>query len=75
MNEMSANQITADQKLFDVCDAAIYLQQIGARTATVNFVRALISSQQVPHLRIGKKFFVSRKALDQWIETREKRSR
>ncbi len=64
-----------DQRLFDVGDAAKYLQSIGAKTATVNFVRGLISSGQVPHLRIGKKFYLSKTGLDRWIETRERRSR
>jgi hypothetical protein len=65
----------ADQQLFDVGDAAKYLQSIGAKTATVNFVRALISSSQVAHLQIGKKFYVSKTALDGWVETRARRAR
>lgn len=69
------NAIQADQQLFDVGDAAIYLQQIGARTATINFVRTLISTGQVAHLKIGKKYYVGKAALDQWINRREKRSR
>jgi len=65
----------ADQRLFDVGDAAKYLQSIGAKAATVNFVRALISSSQVAYLRIGKKLYVSKSALDGWIETRARRAR
>jgi hypothetical protein len=73
MNSVSA--AGADQRLFDVGDAAKYLQSIGAKTATVNFVRGLITSTQVAHLRIGKKFYVTKTALDGWLETRARRSR
>jgi Helix-turn-helix domain len=66
---------TPEQRLFDVKDATAYLVSIGARGATVSFVRTLISSAQVPHLRIGKKFYVSRASLDRWLETRERRAR
>ena len=65
----------AEQQLFDVKDAPGYLRGLGAKSCTVNFIRTLIASGEIPHLRIGKKFYVSKKALDIWIATRERRPR
>ena len=62
-------------RLFDIGAAVAYLQAIGATTATVNFVRGLITTGQLPHLKIGKKFFVSRASLDGWISSHERRRR
>jgi excisionase family DNA binding protein len=64
-----------EQRLFDVSAAAAYLQSIGATAASKNFIRGLIASGQVPHLKIGKRFFVSRTALDGWLSNRETRFR
>jgi excisionase family DNA binding protein len=64
-----------DRKLFDVQAAAEYLRSIGASSVTINFVRGLISSGQVPHIRIGKKFYLSRQQLDLWLEKHERRAR
>jgi len=66
---------TAEQRLFTIEDAARYLVSIGALGVGVHFVRSLISSGQVPHIRMGKRFYVSRGALDSWLEKNEKRSR
>jgi excisionase family DNA binding protein len=63
------------QTLFDIPSAAKHFQEKGAKTATKNFVRNLIASGQLPHLRIGKRFYVTKAAIDRWIETREKRNR
>jgi excisionase family DNA binding protein len=62
-------------QLFDISHAAEYLRSIGASGATVHFIRGLVSSGQVPHVRIGKKFYVSREALQGWLERHEKRAR
>jgi excisionase family DNA binding protein len=66
---------TADRRLFDVQSGAAYLREIGATAATVSFVRGLITSGQVPHIRIGKKFYVTRDAFDAWISRHEKRAK
>jgi hypothetical protein len=63
------------QSLFDILATVAYLKSIGASAATPNFVRTLISSAQVPHVRIGKKFYLSKTALDHWLVTRERRAR
>jgi excisionase family DNA binding protein len=70
----SLSAAIAEQRLFDIAGARTYLQGIGATSATLNFVRNLISSGQVPHIRIGKKFYVSRAALDSWLISRERRA-
>jgi excisionase family DNA binding protein len=62
-------------QLFDIGGAVEYLKSIGASGATVCFIRGLVSSGQVPHVRIGKKFYVSREALQGWLERHEKRAR
>jgi excisionase family DNA binding protein len=68
--------VNADtRRLFDVQSAAGYLRELGAGTASVNFIRTLITSGQVPHIRIGKRFFVAREALDHWIESRQRRAK
>ncbi len=61
------------QTLFDIGDAAKYLQSLGAKAASINFIRTIISTGQVPHLRVGKKFYIAKSALDRWVDTREKR--
>ena len=63
------------RRLFDIASAVSYLQALGASTATKCFVRSLISSAQVPFLRIGRKFFITKEALDSWISKRERRVR
>ena len=70
-----ATQVSADRRLFDVHTGAAYLREIGATSATVTFVRGLISRGEVPHVKIGKSFFVTREALDSWIGRRERKSR
>jgi excisionase family DNA binding protein len=61
------------RKLFDIPSAVAYLRAIGAESATISFVRMLINTGQVPHLRIGKKFHITREALDHWISNHERR--
>jgi excisionase family DNA binding protein len=64
-----------DQKLFDVQGAAKYLQSIGATGAAVYFIRSIITRGEIPFVRIGKKFFLTRESLDRWLETHERRMR
>lgn len=62
-------------RLLDIKAAVAYLRDIGATAATVNFVRNLINTGQVAHIRIGKKFFISREAIDGWLDKHERRGR
>jgi excisionase family DNA binding protein len=64
-----------DRQLFDVKAAAEYLVRLGASGASVSFVRSLIASGKVPHLKIGKKFFVYRSSVDAWLQRSERRVR
>ena len=63
------------RRLLDIIAAVAYLQSLGATSATTNFVRGLIARGEIPHLKISKKFYVSKGSLDRWIETRERRNR
>jgi excisionase family DNA binding protein len=65
----------AEQRLYDLKDTALYLQSLGAKSVTISFVRELVNSGTIAHLRIGKKFFVTRNAIDGWLARVEKRIR
>lgn len=58
-------------QLFDVRAACDYLQSIGVSGATICSTRTIFG--QVPHVRIGKRFYVSRESLDSWITNRQRR--
>ena len=61
------------RRLFDLPAATTYLRELGAEGVTLNFVRGLVNSGAVPHLRIGRRFYVSRGALDHWLTSHERR--
>jgi len=63
------------QKLYDILGIVAYMKSAGADAATPNFARGLITSGQVPHVRIGRKYYVSKSALDAWIQRHERRAR
>jgi excisionase family DNA binding protein len=62
-----------EQRLFDISAAVAYLRGLGATAATPNLVRTLIASGSLPHLRLGKKFYVSKAAIDLWLSRSERR--
>jgi excisionase family DNA binding protein len=64
-----------EQRLFDLKDTALYLHSLGAKSVTIGFVRELVNSGALPYLRIGKKFYVSKAALDNWLVKAERRAR
>lgn len=75
---MAAESKTAtaiEQRLFNVQDAVTYLRSIGAASVTVSFVRTIIANGEVPHIKIGKRFFVTRTAMDEWLSRHERRTR
>lgn len=51
-----------DTTLLDLKEAAAQLR------SSVGFVRLIIANGELPFLKIGKKFFVTRGDLDRWIE-------
>lgn len=65
--------MSAAPQLLDVKSACDYMKSIGVSSATINSTRTIFA--QIPHIRIGKRFFVSRENLDGWISNRQRRSR
>ncbi len=63
--------MSATPQLFDVKAACEYLKSIGVTAATINSTRTIFG--QVPHVRIGKRFYVSRESLERWIDQRQRR--
>ena len=61
---MTTTTDNGPRRLFDIPSAAAYLISIGATAATPTFIRTLISRGEIPHVKISKRFFVSRDALD-----------
>lgn len=68
-------QSSAQRQLFDIQGVVGFFRENGADSATTNFARGLISSGQIPAIKIGKKFFVRRTDLEAWIERRAGRRR
>ena len=64
-----------EPRLFDLKAAAEYLQSLGAAGTTAYYIRSLVASGKVPHIKLGRKFYISKNALDAWLERAEKRSR
>ena len=71
----STQTVITEQQLFDVKDAAAYLEALGAKGITVNFIRSLITSGQLAFRQMGKKFFISKSTLDAWLSRSEKKRR
>jgi excisionase family DNA binding protein len=61
------------RRLFAIQAAVEYLRELGAESVSVNFVRNLINRAEVPHIRMGKRFYITRQALDNWIERHERK--
>jgi excisionase family DNA binding protein len=62
-------------RLFDIDGAVKYFHEIGAAGVTRNFVRELIASGGIPHLKLSRKFYISRTAIDEWLAKHERRAR
>jgi hypothetical protein len=76
--EVKANSpaaLATDARAFDISGAVTYLRTIGFDAATPNFIRGLVARGQVPHVKVGKKFYVTRAALDGWLSRSEGRRR
>lgn len=63
-----------DAKFFDIDGIVRYSQSLGAGV-TKNFVRSAISSGRLPHIKLGKKFFISREAWNRFLASSERRAR
>lgn len=63
------------RRLFDLAGAAKYLVELGAEGVTIHSVRRLVANRELPVLKISKKFFITREAIDSWIARQGRRSR
>jgi excisionase family DNA binding protein len=62
-------------RLFDLTGSVAYFHQVGAQAATRNFVRELVVTGAIPHIKIGRKYYLSQKSIDEWIERSNRRAR
>lgn len=62
-------------RIFDIPAAVEYVRSLGASGVTICTIRSEIASGRVPHTKLGKKFYVSKTALDAWITRAERRTR
>ena len=74
-SEAGVNPEADGKRIFDIPAAAEYLKSLGFTGASVSSVRGLISSAQLPHIKCGKKFYVTKSALEGWLQRAEKRVR
>ncbi len=65
--------MTETRRLFDLKQAAEYLQSVGAGGTTLYFIRSLVNSGRLPHVRLGRRFYVTKVAIDSWLERAETR--
>ena len=70
---METNKEPRVPRLFDIQASVAYLRELGASSVTVNFIRTLINNGELPHVRMGRKFYCSRESLDRWIVNHEHR--
>lgn len=65
------SELNSSRQLFDVSAACEYLKSIGVTSATISSTRMIFA--QVPHVKIGKRFYASRESLDSWIANHQRR--
>jgi excisionase family DNA binding protein len=65
----------ADAKYFDIPAAVEYVRSIGLSGVTPWTIRMAINSGRLAHIREGKRFYVSKSAVDSWLAKAEKRTR
>jgi excisionase family DNA binding protein len=67
--------VTETPRVFDLPAAVAYVQSLGATGVTIRTIRSEISAGRIPRTKLGKKFYVSKAALDAWILRAERRVR
>ena len=67
--------MTETPRYFDIPAAAVYANSIGLTGVTAYTIRMLINSGRLAHIKEGKKFYVSKAAVDAWLAKAEKRMR
>jgi excisionase family DNA binding protein len=67
--------VTETPRFFDILAVVEHLHSIGLTGITPWTVRMAINSGRLAHIKEGKKFYVSKSALDTWLAKAEKRVR
>ena len=62
-------------RLFDIPGAVVYLREIGLTSANTWMVRTAINAGKLPVTKIGRKFYLTRVAIDAWVSKAERRTR
>jgi hypothetical protein len=73
--EMANAETVETPKYFNIADAAAYLKSIGIDAATPWYVASLIRRGKLPRTRAGRKFYVSKTALNGLLAKNELRVR
>ena len=64
-----------DLHVFDVHGSVEHLRSKGFKGATISTVRGEIAAGRVPHIKLGKKFYVTEAAWKAWATRAERRIR
>jgi excisionase family DNA binding protein len=62
-------------RLFDIPALVEYLRSIGLNGVSAYTVRTEINAGRLAHTKFGKKFYVSKTAIDAWLARAERRTR
>jgi excisionase family DNA binding protein len=61
--------------MFDTATGAEYMRGIGLVTCTPTFISRLMREGEIARVRVGKRYYVSKAALDGWLLRHERRAR
>lgn len=67
--------MTETPRFFDIPATVEYVRSIGLTGVTPWTIRMAINSGRLAHIKEGKKFYVSKSAIDAWLAKAEKRTR
>ena len=62
-------------RYFDIPAAAAYVVSLGMKGVRPYTIRHAISNSRLVHTRVGKKFFVSKAAIEAWLQRAERKTR
>jgi hypothetical protein len=65
--------MTEQPRIFDLPAAVAYVRSLSATGVTIHTIRSEIAAGRIPRTKLGKKFYVSKVALDNWILRAERR--
>lgn len=66
--------MTESPRLYDLPAAVEYVRGIGGTGVTIHTLRSEIAAGRLPKTKLGKRFYVSKAALDNWILRAERRA-